>query len=67
METIGFRHIELLVDEKTIGKIYIYDKSNLNSKLLFNKLNNNKKIFDFKKSKSKIRKYFSKYYSHPFI
>ena len=38
---------------------YIYDKSKLNSKLLLNKLNNNKKInFCFKKSKSKIRKYF---------
>ena len=55
---IGFRHIELLVDEKTIGKIYIYDKSKLNSKLLLNKLNNNKKIFVLKNLNQKLESIF---------
>jgi hypothetical protein len=55
---IGFRHIELLIHEKNIEYIYIFDKNLSNSVKLLKKSKLRKKIFILKKLNFKIKNIF---------
>tara|TARA_B100000787_G_C16198423_1_gene302840 strand:+ start:4717 stop:5637 length:921 start_codon:yes stop_codon:yes gene_type:complete len=53
---IGFRHVELLSNEKQIDKIYLYDKKIINCRKIINKLSKNLSKFEIIKDIKKVPK-----------